>query len=208
MRSSSPVHGSHETAADLDPYEAKQRELDELQRATQNLTQTLGITTKILFQPTGSKLEPLREPLGEAKTRATMCKNIAKNLIKRRKDEGGLKKLYTFQGERDAYQMRKEHGIILNMCKRFKEAAARGKLNHTRVRTAPCLRLRSPRPHPRHRPTNTVAKQHPRASTRARRALHNRHQLANPTRATPDHSHAQTTRHLSTPPAVPTPRMS
>ena len=186
MRSSSPVHGSHETAADLDPYEAKQRELDELQRATQNLTQTLGITTKILFQPTGSKLEPLREPLGEAKKRATMCKNIAKKLIKRRKDEGGLKKLYTFQGERDAYQMRKEHGIILNMGKRFKEAAARGKLNHTRVRTAPCLRLRSPRPHPRHRPTNTVENHHPRAAARARRAMHVRTPTATYTRATPN----------------------
>ena len=82
--------------------------------------------------------------------------------------------------------MKKEHGIILNMGKRFKEAAARGKLNHTRVRTAPCLRLRSPRPHPRHRPTNTVENHHPRAAARARRAMHVRTPTATYTRATPN----------------------
>ena len=152
MRSSSPVHGSHETAADLEPYKARQHEFDEqreLQHRQSNyLTQALGITARDLLQPTG-QLEPLREPLREAERRTIMCKNIAKKLIKRRKDEGGLKKLYnTINGMRNADQFRKEHGIIINMGRRFKEAAARGKLNHTRVRTAPCLRLRSPRLHP------------------------------------------------------------
>lgn len=153
MRSSSPVHGSHETAADLEPYRARQREFDEQrelqQRQSNYLTQALGITARDLLQPTG-QLEPLREATATAtaERRTIMCKNIAKKLIERRKKEGGLKKLYMKNGMRNAEQFNKERGIIINMGRRFKEAAARGKLNHTRVRTAPCLRLRSPRLHP------------------------------------------------------------
>ena len=186
MRSSSPVHGSHETAADLEPYKARQHEFDEqreLQHRQSNyLTQALGITAKDLLQPTG-QLEPLREATATAtaKKRPIMYRNIAKKLIERRKKEGGLKKLYMKNGLRNADQFRKEYSIILNMGRRFKEAATRGKLSHTRVRTAPCLRLRSPRLHPRHRPTYTVANHHHRAAARARRAMH----MRTPTAHTP-----------------------
>ena len=83
MRSSSPVHGSHETAADLEPYKARQHEFDEqreLQHRQSNyLTQALGITAKDLLQPTG-QLEPLREATATAtaKKRPIMYRNIAK----------------------------------------------------------------------------------------------------------------------------------